>query len=308
MANLAVTNGSPVVTCLANALDELSRLRRAIVDSDVDARSLQRRDAAASGRGGLGSSAAMCTLLTPASMRAWAQGGVRPQWGHGSSVTKRSAPLAAAPACRSATISACACPGGCVAPSPTTRPSFTSTAPTGGFGSVRPTAERAISIARRMCATSVMPRPHRRPGADADLVAQPLDSLGDSTRVQGFFTSIPQPAKPSTSLVATNALRERAIGGDLAVGLADRTACGAARGCYPSVSPSGIAIEGQDALGEQHTEGVFHCVGQIAPTLSAGQERDADPNLRLGDGGDEQGAQRLIIEPCDDCRAQGCRA
>ena len=36
---------------LGERLDELSRLRRAFVDSDMDARSLQRRDAAASGRG-----------------------------------------------------------------------------------------------------------------------------------------------------------------------------------------------------------------------------------------------------------------
>ena len=36
---------------LGKRLDELSRLRRAIVDGDMDARSLQRRDAAASGRG-----------------------------------------------------------------------------------------------------------------------------------------------------------------------------------------------------------------------------------------------------------------
>ena len=61
------------------------------------------------------------------------QGGVVPWWAHGSIVTKSVAPRASSPAASSATISPCR-PVSSVAPSPTTWPSATITAPTVGFG------------------------------------------------------------------------------------------------------------------------------------------------------------------------------
>src|SRR5439155_2383105 len=92
---------------------------------------------------GLVSVSAACTEPTPAATMASTHGGVRPWWLHGSKVTKRVAPKAAAPAWRRATISACAWPGACVQPSPTIAPAWTTTAPTGGLGLHQPMARRA---------------------------------------------------------------------------------------------------------------------------------------------------------------------
>jgi len=63
-------------------------------------------------------------------------GPVRPWWQHGSSVTYAVAPRASAPAALSATRSACGPPAGAVQPRAITRPFFTSTQPTVGFGFV----------------------------------------------------------------------------------------------------------------------------------------------------------------------------
>src|SRR3954453_4717587 len=57
-------------------------------------------------------------------------------------------------AASSAITSAWLSPGGCVTPSPITRSSFTTTAPTIGFGLVCPRALPASSIARRRCCAS----------------------------------------------------------------------------------------------------------------------------------------------------------
>ena len=70
---------------------------------------------------------------TPAASTASTHGGVVPWWVHGSIVTKRVAPRASSPAASSATISPWR-PLSSVAPSPTTSPSATITAPTVGFG------------------------------------------------------------------------------------------------------------------------------------------------------------------------------
>ena len=64
------------------------------------------------------------------------------------------APAAASPAARSATISACGPPGGSVAPSPTTTPSRTITAPTHGLGAVRRRARAARATARAISSSS----------------------------------------------------------------------------------------------------------------------------------------------------------
>ena len=75
-------------------------------------------------------------------------GGVRPSWQHGSSDTYRVAPAVFPAAASSAMASACCSPGGWVMPSPITRSSLTTTAPTIGFGLVCPRARVASSMAR----------------------------------------------------------------------------------------------------------------------------------------------------------------
>src|SRR3954454_8856327 len=64
------------------------------------------------------------------------------------------APAVLPAAASSAITSAWLSPGGCVTPSPITRSSFTTTAPTIGFGLVCPRALPASSIARRRCCAS----------------------------------------------------------------------------------------------------------------------------------------------------------
>ena len=101
-------------------------------------------------RAGSLSTVAATTRATLAAIRASLQGGVRPQWQQGSSVTYAVAPFACSPAARKAITSACACPTGCVQPSPTTTPSRTSTQPTIGFG-----------VAKLFCANRSARRIHR---------------------------------------------------------------------------------------------------------------------------------------------------
>ena len=83
-------------------------------------------------------------------MMASAQGGVLPWCEHGSSVTYSVAPRAAAPARRSASVSAWGRPPGWVQPRPTMTPSFTTTAPTAGLGQVRPSPRRPSASASAM--------------------------------------------------------------------------------------------------------------------------------------------------------------
>jgi hypothetical protein len=99
---------------------------------------------------GFGSCIAATTRLTPAAMIALVQGPVRPVWAHGSRVTYRSAPRAAAPASWRAIASACGNPAARWNPAPTTSPLRTKTAPTTGFGEVLPTPFLARRRASRM--------------------------------------------------------------------------------------------------------------------------------------------------------------
>ncbi len=101
-----------------------------------------------------GSSIATTTRRTPASMSASAHGPVRPTCAQGSRVTTAVAPTAAGPAARNASTSACAPPGGCVAPSPTTTPSTSRTHPTHGFGAARRRAPDASCRARSIASSS----------------------------------------------------------------------------------------------------------------------------------------------------------
>src|SRR5690606_26045353 len=101
---------------------------------------------------GSGSSIPTTTRAMPASTRASAQGGVPPWCEQGSNVTYMVAPRARAPARRSASVSACGRPPGCVQPRAITSPvvSSTITAPTAGFGAVVPSPRRASIRAMSM--------------------------------------------------------------------------------------------------------------------------------------------------------------
>ena len=92
----------------------------------------------------------------PASRMASVQGGWRPWWQQGSSVTYIVAPAGDSVQCARALRSACASPQRSWKPSPMTRPSFTTTAPTMGFGEVQPTPRPASSRALRIYSVSVI--------------------------------------------------------------------------------------------------------------------------------------------------------
>src|SRR5699024_10136023 len=96
----------------------------------------------------LGSATAYTTRATPARTNTSAHGAVRPACAQGSSVTTAVPPMAAEPAARNASTSACGPPGGRVAPCPTTLSAASNTTqPTGGFGLVAPRASALSSIA-----------------------------------------------------------------------------------------------------------------------------------------------------------------
>ena len=109
----------------------------------------------------------------PASMSASAHGPVRPTCAQGSRVTTRSHRRRPVPAARSASTSACAPPGGCVAPSPTTTPSTTRTQPTHGFGA------RGAATSARCRAAGLGPSLRRR--APLVLAFGDLGNAGDET-------------------------------------------------------------------------------------------------------------------------------
>jgi hypothetical protein len=102
-----------------------------------------------------GSGTAYTTRAIPASRSAWAQGPVRPVWSQGSRVTTAVPPRASSPASARACTSACGPPARWCQPSPTTRPSASSTTqPTTGLGLVDPRPRAASPTARRMAARS----------------------------------------------------------------------------------------------------------------------------------------------------------
>ena len=105
---------------------------------------------------GFGSSEPTTTRAMPASRMASVQGGWRPWWQQGSSVTYIVAPAGDSVQCARALRSACASPQRSWKPSPMTRPSFTTTAPTMGFGEVQPTPRPASSRALRIYSVSVI--------------------------------------------------------------------------------------------------------------------------------------------------------
>ena len=100
---------------------------------------------------GLGSAMAITTCWRPAAITASLQGGVRPWWQQGSSVTTKVPPRARSPAWRRAPTSAWGPPAWPWKPSPTSWPPASSTtAPTMGLGLVRPLPRAANCRARRI--------------------------------------------------------------------------------------------------------------------------------------------------------------
>jgi len=148
-ASFRRTKGRPVVTCWAYPrIRSRASASRTPVDTAMPARRSSARPRPRTR--GFGSRVPTTTRPSPAATTARAHGGVRPKWLHGSRVTYRVAPRARAPACASANTSACGPPARRCQPLPTTFPPRTKTAPTGGFGRVRPRPRRASTRASAM--------------------------------------------------------------------------------------------------------------------------------------------------------------
>ena len=120
--------------------------------TDTSIPAARRRAMPAPATRGFGSTLQHTTRATPAASNASAQGGVRPVWLHGSSVTYTVAPRACGPAARNAKTSACGSPARTCQPSPSTAPSRATTQPTRGFGSVVNKPRAASSSALAICA------------------------------------------------------------------------------------------------------------------------------------------------------------
>ena len=149
IADLKTTSGRPVRACLRKGWFSM-RAASAMSPSTKSTRtpSSRRIPGPRPAALGVGSSEAITTRRMPADRIASVHGGVRPWWQQGSSDRYSVAPAVLPAAASSAMTSACASPGGWVMPSPITRPSLTTTAPTIGFGLVCPRARAASSIAR----------------------------------------------------------------------------------------------------------------------------------------------------------------
>ncbi len=154
-ATFIVTNGRPRRMAVKNGTVEPLGLVAEDTNGHVDALlrcsiSTPRPDTC-----GFGSSTAITARRIPASTTRGAQGPVRPTCEQGSSVQYNVAPCARAPA-SAKRVNLCVRPASdLVAPRPTTTPSSsTITAPTMGFGLVRPRPRSASDSARAMCARS----------------------------------------------------------------------------------------------------------------------------------------------------------
>src|SRR5918992_3516305 len=150
IADLKITSGRPVRACLRNGWFTSRAASASSPSTQTTSTPPSRRIPGPRPAALLvGSSEAITTRAMPASRIASVQGGVRPWCAHGSSETYIVAPDGSSSQADSAMRSACAWPGGCVLPSPITRPSLTITAPTIGLGLVRPRTWCASSTALR---------------------------------------------------------------------------------------------------------------------------------------------------------------
>src|SRR6516165_4378213 len=146
VASFKVTSGLPTrIRVKKPALASLASSAQSPVSTASPA-AFNRRTPSPATRGS-GSSSATTTRFTPPAISASVQGGVRPQWQQGSRLTKAVAPRAARPARRSASVSPCGRPPGCVQPRPTTLPALTMTQPTAGLGQTIPSPRRAKASA-----------------------------------------------------------------------------------------------------------------------------------------------------------------
>ena len=126
MADLKITSGRPVRACLRKGWFSM-RAASPMWPSTKSTRtpSSRRMPGPRPAAFGVGSSEAITTRAMPAETIASVHGGVRPWWQHGSSETYMVAPAVRPAAASSAITSAWLSPGGCVMPSPITRPSLT---------------------------------------------------------------------------------------------------------------------------------------------------------------------------------------
>src|SRR6516162_3232653 len=144
VASLNVTSGRP----------SRRRLRKPALTSAASSAQSPTSTSSPAARSRHSPSPATPPRRTPAAISASTQGGVCPQWQHGSRLTWATAPRAASPARRSASVSPCGRPPGWVHPRPTTRPSFRMTQPTAGFGQTAPSPRRASVRAARIASSS----------------------------------------------------------------------------------------------------------------------------------------------------------
>ena len=154
IASFRVDQRQPGAGVLAEGLVEQPGGRRLGAGGELDLDAAVAEDPRARGPAAfsVGSSEAITTRAIPASRIASVQGGWRPWWAQGSSVTYIVAPAGSSPRARqssSAARSACRPPSSAWKPSPITSPSRTTTAPTSGFGLTRPRPPSASSSARR---------------------------------------------------------------------------------------------------------------------------------------------------------------
>jgi len=152
---------------------------------------------------GLGSWTANTTRAMRASIKALAQGGVRPWWLQGSSVTYAVAPATGSLAERSAMISAWGSPARSCQPSPMMRSPLASTHPTRGLGwvvsSPRSARAKARVIASRSNSVNIRHPQAIVPGQPLSraLVAQernttlPIKPSGNKLLVYGDFRPVP---------------------------------------------------------------------------------------------------------------------
>ena len=149
-ATFNVTNGRPVVISLRYG--SMSRSASSAPTPTLTCSPARRNAANPRPRTwGFGSRIAATTRLMPLAMMSGTHGGVRLlRWQQGSSVTHSVAPLASRPAWRKAITSAWGPPARRWYPAPMIVPWRTTTAPTGGFGLVRPAPRQASARARAM--------------------------------------------------------------------------------------------------------------------------------------------------------------
>ncbi len=155
IADLKITSGRPVRACLRKGWLSMRAASATWPSTKSTLTPSSRRiPGPRPAAFGVGSSEAITTRAIPAATIASVHGGVRPWWQQGSSEMYMVAPAVLPAAASRAITSAWLSPGGWVTPSPITRSSLTTTAPTIGLGLVCPRARPASSMALSRWRTS----------------------------------------------------------------------------------------------------------------------------------------------------------